>query len=274
MVVKPTDKKNYLISGFFIVILAVLAMVSVFFISGENSIFTSRIQLNSIVTNAENLKTGAAVQLKGIQVGSVSSVEFINVDELKITLGIDQQYQKWIRQDSYVALKTQGVLGDMFIEILGGSSDSKMIEDGQKLSVEEGPSIDKFIGQGEDILMVAGRVLARLDTILASVEGKKISTILDNLETSSRSTKKVMATLENQNLGETVSNLNKASIGLQRSLGNVEKLTNRIEQGPGTLHSLIYDRSVHDDLKSILGGTKRNQVLQFFIRESIKSNER
>lgn len=274
MVVKPIDKKNYLISGLFIVILTLLAMVSVFFISGENSIFTTRIELNSIVKNAENLKKGAAVQLKGIQVGSVSNIDFLNVDQLKITLSIDQQYQKWIRNDSYVALKTQGVLGDMFVEILGGSSESEIIKNGEQLAVEEGPSIDKFIGQGEDILLVAGRVLARLDTILASVEGKRISMILDNLETSSRSTKKVMASLEEQNIGETVANLNQASIGLQGSLGNIEKLTSRIEKGPGTLHSLIYDRSVHDDLKSILGGTKRNQVLQFFIRESIKSNER
>lgn len=272
MVVKPTDKKNYLISGFFIIVLSLLAMISVFFISGENSIFTSRIELNSTVTNAENLKTGAAVQLKGVQVGSVSDIDFLDVHKLKVTFSIDEQYQKWIRNDSYVALKTQGVLGDMYIEILGGSSDSKVVKNGQELKVEKGPSIDKFIGQGEDILIVAGRVLARLDTILASVEGQKISTILENLDSSSRSTKKVMARLEKKNIGETLTNLNKASLGLQGSLKNVEQLTDRIEKGPGTLHSLIYDRSVHDDLKSILGGTKRNQVLQFFIRESIKSN--
>lgn len=273
MVVKPSDKKNYLISGFFIIGLTILAMVSVFFISGENSIFTSRIELNAVVSNAENLKKGAAVQLKGIQVGSVSQIDFKNVEQLKITLSIDEHFKKWIRNDSYVALKTQGVLGDMYIEILGGSSDSAIVQNNQDLDVQEGPSIDKFIGQGEDILIVAGRVLARLDTILASVEGKKISTILENIERSSHSTKTVMADLEKQKIGTAVKNLNTASVDLQNSLKNIENLTSRIEKGPGTLHSLIYDRSVHDDLKSILGGTKRNQVLQFFIRESIKSNE-
>lgn len=274
MVTKPIDKKNYLVSGFFVITLSLLAMISVFFISGENNIFTSKIELVTMVQNAENLKKGAAVQLKGIQVGNVSQIHFLNVDQLKITLSIDQKYQKWIRQDSYVALKTQGVLGDMYIEILGGSSESKIIDNGESLKLMEGPSIDKFIGQGEDILVVAGRVLARLDTILASVENKRIATILDNLESSSKSAKSIMSELKNHEIGQTVKNLNKASMGMQSSLKSVERVTKRIETGPGTLHSLIYDRSVHDDLKSILGGTKRNQVLQFFIRESIKSNER
>jgi phospholipid/cholesterol/gamma-HCH transport system substrate-binding protein len=254
MVIRPTDKKNYLISGFFVVLLSILAMTSVFFISGENSIFTTKIELNTVVTNAENLKEGASVQLKGVQVGKVSGIEFLNVNQLRVSLSIDEKYKNWIREDSYVALKTQGVLGDMFIEILGGTNESKVIENGEELSVQEGPSIDKFIGQGEDILIVASRVLGRLDDILAAVEDKKISMILDNLESSSRSTKTVMSSLEKQDISKTFKNLNLASIGLQNSLGNIEKLTGRIEKGPGTLHSLIYDRSVHDDLKSILGG--------------------
>lgn len=273
MVIKPSDKRNFLISGSFIIILTVLSMVSVFFISGENNIFSTRINLHIVVSNAQNLKEGAAVQLKGIQVGTVSSIEFQEVDQLKITLGLDQNYQEWIREDSYVALKTQGVLGDMFVEILGGSSEAKIKKDGSRLKVQQGPSIDQFIGKGEDILVVAGRVLGRLDSILESVENKKISTILENIESSSLSTKKVMESLEKQNIGGLVSNMNKASVGLNNSLGSLDRITKRIENGPGTLHSLVYDRSVHDDLKTILGGTKRNKVLQYFIRESIKSND-
>ena len=48
----------------------------------------------------------------------------------------------------------------------------------------------------------------------------------------------------------------------------------RIENGPGTMNSMIYDDGLHDDLRSLLGGASRNKIIKYFIRESIKGSER
>lgn len=273
MVIRPTDKKNILLSGTFIAGLLALIMISIFMLSSENNIFARRFNLAVEVPNAQNLKSGAAIQLKGIQVGTVSSVDFIGVDTLKITFNVDQRYQEWIREDSYVAFKTQGVLGDKFLEILGGTDGSPMIKADTILPVQTSSSLDKFINRGEDILVVAARVLARVDVMLAAIEDGSINGILSNLRDSSASAKKVLGELEKRDLGALVDKINTSTKKLDQTLGSLTGVTKRIEEGPGSLHSLIYDRSIHDDLKSILGGTKRNTVLQYFIRESIKKSD-
>lgn len=273
MVIRPSDKKNIMLSGTFIAGMLALIMISIFMLSSENNIFAQRFNLAVEVPNAQNLKSGAAIQLKGIQVGTVSSIDFTGVDTLKITFNVDLRYQEWIREDSYVAFKTQGVLGDKFLEILGGSDDSPMIRSDSVLTVQTSSSLDKFINRGEDILVVAARVLARVDVMLAAIEEGSVSGILSNLRDSSASAKKVLGDLEKRNLGVVVDQMTSSTKKLDQTLGSLDNVTKRIEEGPGSLHSLIYDRSIHDDLKSILGGTKRNTVLQYFIRESIKKSE-
>ena len=71
---KPNDKKNYLISGIFIFILLVVVVATVFMLNKENSIFSSDIVIKTEVKNAQNLKPGAAIQLRGIKVGSVKEI--------------------------------------------------------------------------------------------------------------------------------------------------------------------------------------------------------
>ena len=60
---------------------------------------------------------------------------------------------------------------------------------------------------------------------------------------------------------------------LQNSASSLTEISNHIKEGPGTLHSLIYDRTLHDDLRTLIGGSNRNKVLKYFIRESIKKSE-
>lgn len=270
MVMKPKDRTNFLISGIFVSLGIVIVAVSIFLLSSENSIFSSKTHLYVVVKNAQNLKMGAAVQLKGIRIGSITELIFEDVDSLKVKMSVKSEYQPWIRKDSYVSFKTQGLLGDRFLEILGGTEDSEPIEDGMTLDIKENNLIDKFVNKGEDILVVAGRVLNKIDVILGSVENNHISNILVNIDKSTERTNKLLEDIDTKVLADAINNLAKGSEDLKSSSEAVATILNRVENGPGTLHSLIYDRSVHDDLRALLGGSKRSSILKYFIRESIR----
>lgn len=263
---KPTDKKNYLISGIFISVLLMVVMVTVFMLNKENPLFSSKIYIKTQVKSAQNLKDGAAVQLKGIKVGSVSAIEFKDLDTLQITLGVNEKYHEWIKKDSFVAFKTQGVLGDKFLEIGGGSNDAKVIEDGDLLITNEGSQIDHIITKSEDLMVAAGSILTKFDRILSKVEETRLEKILNNLESLTANTNKVMMSLNDKNFGQSMNNL-------KTSTESMARMTKRIEEGPGTLHALIYDQGLHEDLRTLVGGANRSKVLKFFIRESIKKNE-
>lgn len=264
---KPTDRKNYLISGIFISVLLLVVMGTIFMLNKENPLFSRKVYIKTQVKSAQNLKEGAAVQLRGIKVGSVSSIEFKSLETLEITLGITEKYREWIKKDSVIGFKTQGVLGDKLLEISGGSDDAPKVVDDDVLATNEGSQIDHIINKGEDLVVAAGSILTKFDKILSNMEEKKLDKILTNIEQLTANSNKVMMTLNDKNLGQSIASL-------KASAESMSRMTKRIEDGPGTLHALIYDQGLHEDLRSLVGGANRSKVLKFFIRESIKKSER
>jgi phospholipid/cholesterol/gamma-HCH transport system substrate-binding protein len=270
MIVRPQDKINILISGLFVTIALGIIAISIFMLSSENNLLSRTISLTIEVEGAQNLKNGAEVQLRGIKVGSVSSIEVDSLQTLKISMKVNSSYRNWIRRDSYVSFRTHGVLGDRFLEIHGGTEESERVLDGDRLAVKDDSILDKFITQGEDILTVATRVLQRVDHILEAVENNRVQNILISLEETTKATESLLKAIETKDLNSLIKNLNQTTVTMNKTMGSVDRIASQVEMGPGSLNSLIYDRSLHDDLKTILGGTKRNKVLQYFIRESIR----
>lgn len=263
---KPTDRKNYLISGIFISVLLLIVMVTIFMLNKENPLFSSKIQIKTQVKSAQNLKDGAAVQLRGIKVGSIQSIEFKNLSTLEITLGVTEKYRTWIKKDSEINFKTQGVLGDKFLEISGGSEESPAVEEGDLLVTNEGSQFDQIITKSEDLVVIAGSVLGKVDKMMGKIEDNRIEKILTNLENLTANTNKVMAGLNDKNFGQSMSNLKTSTESLNR-------ISKRIEEGPGTAHALIFDQGLHEDLRALFGGANRSKVLKYFIRESIKKED-
>lgn len=263
---KPTDRKNYLISGIFISILLLIVMVTIFMLNKENPLFSSKINIKTQVKSAQNLKDGAAVQLKGIKVGSIQSIEFKNLDTLEITLGVTEKYRTWIKKDSEITFKTQGVLGDKFLEISGGTESSPSIDEGDTLVTDEGSQFDQIITKSDDLLQVAGSVLGKVDKIMGKIEDNRVEKILLNLESLTANTNKVMASLNDKNFGQSM-------VNLKTSTESLNRISKRIEEGPGTAHALIFDQGLHEDLRTLFGGANRSKVLKYFIRESIKKED-
>ena len=264
--IKPTDVKNYLISGIFISILLSVCAVTIFMLNKENPLFSKRIYIKTEVANAQNLKEGAALQLKGIKIGSVSSILFKDVNTLVITLGVSSSYKEWVKKDATMSFKTQGVLGDKFLEITGGTNESPSINEGDFLITKESSQIEHIITKGEDVIVAAGSILTKFDKILSSIENNRLEKILVNLENLSANTNKLMSSMNDKNIALSIANFKQSS-------ESMSKISKQIQDGPGTLHALIYDQGLHEDLRSLVGGANRSKVLKYFIRESIKKGE-
>lgn len=263
---KPSDKKNYLISGIFISILLLIAMSTVFMLNKENPFFGSSISIKTQVKSAQSLKDGAAIQLKGIKIGSVKKITFINLDTLEITFEVLSKYKKWIKKDSEITFRTQGVLGDKYLEISGGTENTPSVKQGDILQTTEGSQFDHIITKSEDLVVAAGSVLSKLDKIMGNIEDRRVDKILSNLENLTANSNKLLSSINDKNFGQSINNLKNSSESLS-------KISKRIEDGPGSLHALIYDQGLHEDLRALLGGANRSKVLKYFIRESIKKED-
>lgn len=87
-------------------------------------------RLDASFNNVSGLKRGAEVQISGVNVGTVQG---IRLDEDNLAL-VTMQLQRNVRlpKDSMASIKTQGIIGDKYIQLtLGG--DTEMYKTGDTL---------------------------------------------------------------------------------------------------------------------------------------------
>lgn len=271
---RPHEKKNLMKAGVFTVVLLGLFMVFIITLGSENSLFERSIRVKTKALNAENLKIGAMVQLKGLKVGAVEKVQFIKVNELELTLRVAAEHQPWIKTDAMIAVKTAGVLGDKFVEIVGGTDEAQSIADGGFIQMEKSMDIKELMVKGGNLVTSSEQLMLKLNEVLMNIDyGKSMGESLRSLETATKHLNQILIHVDGKKLSTSISQLDALTRDLGTVGANMMSITKRIQTGPGTLHSLIYDDSAHEDLRVLLGGAQRNQVLKFFIRESIKKAE-
>jgi phospholipid/cholesterol/gamma-HCH transport system substrate-binding protein len=273
---RKKDERNFIKVGFFVSALTAVLMLMIVSIGKENSIFHPKVKIKAQVDNVKNLKRGSYVELKGIKVGTVSDINIISDDQVQIEMDVLESELKWIKKDSKVAISNAGLVGDKYLEIFSGSKDGPSLDPKQDiLQAGEGTDFKQIINKGESIASLTERILTRLDIILVNMDdGKKIIETIKSMNKASLNIEKITEELKAAQVGATVKNVNMSMARLDKASMSLEKILSRIEKGPGTMNSLIYDDSIHDDLRSLLGGASRNKVIKYFIRESIKNSER
>ena len=86
------------------------------------SVFSRKIVVTSYFDNSMGLKTGAPVELEGVTIGEVKTVEVTTDPARKLTpvqvvMKIDPRYHASLHTDSRASLGTVGVLGDTVLDI-------------------------------------------------------------------------------------------------------------------------------------------------------------
>lgn len=267
MRVRRKDKINVIKVGAFVTGLTLILMIMIVSIGKETALFEPKVDIRAHVENVSNLKVGSYVELKGIRVGTVTGINIISEEEVEVIMTILEKELRWIKKDSRVSISTAGLVGDKFVEIFSGSKEEMRFKpDKDVLLPEEQTDIKRIITKGDSIATVTERILLKLDNVLNRLEGKTIEDTINSLNKSSHNLEKITSELKEAKMGQMVTNVNKASASMERIL-------NRVEKGPGTMNSMIYDESLHDELRALLGGAQRNKVIKYFIRESIKNSE-
>jgi phospholipid/cholesterol/gamma-HCH transport system substrate-binding protein len=276
MTIRKKDKKNLVKVGAFITGLTLVVMIMVVSIGKQNAIFNPKVDLRARVKSASALKEGSYVEFKGIRIGSVTDINIVSEDEVELTLTVLEEEVKWIKQDAKVAISNAGLVGDKFVEIYNGEdkTSATLKPSTDILRSEDSMDFKKIMTKGDSIATIAERIMLKVDTILLNMEdGQKFVETFNNMSNASNDFAEIMADAKRAKLGETIANVNMTMERLSKASGSLERIMARIEKGPGSANSMIYDDSLHEDLKTLLGGAERNKVIKYFIRESIRSSE-
>lgn len=123
-----------------------MALVYLAFNLGEVSILSAgkRYTVQAEFVNVAGIKKGASVQVAGVDVGEVTELSLVD-QYANLTLRIDNDIK--IPRDSIASVKSQGIIGDKFIQISLGGDEEMLAEGDMIVDTESSVDIESLISK-------------------------------------------------------------------------------------------------------------------------------
>src|SRR3984885_3505167 len=250
-----------------IVLISTVILVALLFLMTSSSglgILTHKLTVVTYFENSAGLKTGAAVNLEGVTIGTVKSVTIDNSPEHKMTpvkviMKLDEKYGANLKKDSKASLSTVGVLGDTVVDINSQFAVGPRLQDGDELKTLETPSLTDVVKASQGTIESLNVILAKMNVIVDNIQTGKgsIGQLINNPSLYNKADKTVEELLKlEQNL-----NNGRGSIGklmtddtlynrLNNAAGKLENIANSLDNGKRTAGKLLKDESLYNNLNS------------------------
>ena len=108
---------------------ALLFTLAVYLIGDKQSLFQKNFEISSVFKSVRGLRLGDNVRYLGIDAGNVKTIEMINDTAIRITMKLDVKTKQYIKKNAVAKISTDGLVGDMVVNIEPGIGFSEGIED-------------------------------------------------------------------------------------------------------------------------------------------------
>ncbi len=271
--------------GILAVAAIVIAATVIFMLGGQGGFFWQRYYLKARLPNAAGLKAGAPVRLAGVEVGSVTDLEFVGA-QVDVSFGVSKDYRSRITDRSRAMLGSMGLLGQATLDLTASSSGRAIPEWGYvrtvpapafaevaataNQSLEEAAALlqDLRTGRGtvgqlftnDDLYREMDRFLAAAQEVTANLNRGRGTigalmqdrTAYDSLEASLKNLQALTASINagEGSLGRFLHDEQMAA-SLKSTATNVDSLTSRLNRGEGTAGKLITDATLFNRIDSV-----------------------
>lgn len=272
--------------GIVSIVAVLLAATLIFLLSGEGGFFWQQYSVKAVFTNIAGLKSGAPVRVAGMEVGSVSDVDFLG-DQVEVTMQIQEEHQPRITTGSRAVLGSVSLLGEGAVDISPSSEGTPIPEWGYIPTGPTAPTIAEVgalasegIAETTQLLKDIRRgrgtvgklftdegVYRDLNALVQSAD-RVASQIASGRGTLGRLTNdpqlynSLSASVQDLNAITTRIRSGEGSLGkllndpamansLATTSQNVESLTGRLNRGEGTAGKLITDTALYDRFNGV-----------------------
>jgi phospholipid/cholesterol/gamma-HCH transport system substrate-binding protein len=271
--------RNEFKAGIFILSALILFIGSIFVIGREKQLFSKQYEYFASFNDVKGLTEGAPIKLGGITIGRVDAIDFSeNTGDNAVIakLSVNEKFINRLKEDSKVAIMTQGLLGDKYIHISNGSAPQSLAP-GSKITVnshkditniiesvsqitskveESAEHLDKTIHLlNDDIFKKAGSFLEQLNTIASDVKnGEGVLHSLVYSKEISESTKLVihsLAALFNPEASKNGTASNTLLSSFSATVHTFHEILKEIKNGKGVLHNLVYNDTDNEVVRLI-----------------------
>lgn len=219
----------------------IVLFVSIMFAGNIEKIFSPRVKIHAVFDDVKGLREGSPVWFSGVEIGSVTEIEFTPQQKIMASMSISSDVLKYIKTDSLATILTLGLLGDKYVELSAGSKDGDLLRKGGTMNGVSQVEI-------QDIVETSQKSIARLSDFINMLEEILV---------------------EVNKGGGTVSKLIKDPSlydNLKETTEELSKLAGSIERGEGSIGRLLKDEELYDDISLSVKDVK-------FFAESLRKSD-
>ena len=128
--------------GFFVLIgLACLAYLAINL--GKIEIYGKGYQISASFENASGLKIGSAVEVAGVEVGRVISIQLTPLYQARVKINLEAGLL--VHDDAIASIRTKGIIGDKFVKLSPGSSEKLIPPGGKIINTESAIDLEELL---------------------------------------------------------------------------------------------------------------------------------
>lgn len=158
--------------GAFIILTLGCFMIAVFLIGNRAAMFHSSYSLNTQFDNVTGLEEGAAVRVGGVRKGMVKHLILPRKPNEKVTVSmeLDQATREVVKKDSIAAIRSDGLLGDKYVEVTFGSPDGGNLKNGDTIASQPPIDISNLIAKTDKILDTASAAVDNVKDLSGNLD--------------------------------------------------------------------------------------------------------
>lgn len=207
--------------GLFFILGMALIWVTYETLGSKSSLKSSGYTLIAGFDNVKELKAGDDIRMAGVRIGAVETTRLAG-PRAEVVLRIDRKFS--IPGDAVATISSAGLLGTNYIALTLGSPGAPPLAPGSEIRTTASPDLNTIMTQLGELGGKLEGALGSVGELLKGEEGKP--SLFQRLDT--------LLAENSEKVTETMSNL--------------QAITNKINQGEGTLGKLVNDPQLHDEL--------------------------
>jgi phospholipid/cholesterol/gamma-HCH transport system substrate-binding protein len=223
--------------GIMVIAGTILFTVAVYLIGQKQDMFSTTFNLRVVFSNVNGLQPGNNVRFSGINVGSVMSVSIQNDSTIEVVMRVKEEVRQFIKTNALVTIGTDGLMGNMIININPGRGNAAVVDDHALLQSYSRVKTDDILKTlnmtNENAAMLTSSLL---DVVEHIQHGKGTLSYL------------VYDTTLRINLYESINNLQKATGKTNQLLSSLQGMAKDIEHGDGLAGYLLRDTTTANRL--------------------------
>jgi phospholipid/cholesterol/gamma-HCH transport system substrate-binding protein len=260
--------------GLAVLVAALILIFGIIWIKEYNLSLESH-AYRALFPNIGSLAKGDPVRVLGVKKGEVDDIA-LSRDQVLVTFTLTEDVN--LQSDAIIAVKNLGLMGERFIDIDPGSSETPLDSSSPARGYYD-TGISEVMGMMGEMIIEIRRLVTIFDEVVGEDDGKSLKNIIEDLETVTRDLRlltennkdKINRSIDDfsqasgrlkrfveknesklddiaNNMDESAQKLSQSSTNIDSISTAVKELVKSLEEGEGTLGRAMQDEELYEKL--------------------------